>query len=878
MADPLADLQQLPGEVGDVARTQAAFPAYRTESPADTAVRKQKIQRFRGADLADRNIPSYTDATGIVQPATDTTGAALTNFDKRNGIAYDSTGNPQKLQYGLTGAPKLSDPFEGVGVTTDKKTGDQYKITPGLPWKYVGQDTELARQRSEEAKQKGWAKESALWGGQASADAKVLHDAHHDLKNQFGDTFKDRDTFDPEAGKAAIDAHFASEAKKVQPGIYHQLFPEPGQAEEIQAKQAELEKQRLDAIGKLTKTVTLRDRVRIARERQQVLNQQRLESALGLAPTAANPAGLAADAPQAVAPAAQVPPETVPEGSDFVRGLKVSLMQLPALAHGTVALLGATAEKAVGEGGIASGVKQWGLKGYEDGMTKTQAVAHENDDVTKAWEKAKTGDLGALVDWAQYGAGYLVGQAGETVAIAALGGLAGTTVGPEGTVAGAIGGGVAKGASKNLIRTMVEKVVANAAANIEKDAVKAGVTLTEQQIRKQAVAAVGRGTAIAANSLMMEAGGIYPEAVKQAAAEGRELSGTDMAKIWATSIAAGGVDALTDKLGLDTALGKWRANGGGRISSALLTGAGLAGVEGGGEFTQTVLERLGAGQSLTDEEAQADYINSTAMGMLGGGVLGGGAAAFHGKPHAQPEAEPDTQFPEEDYRKAVGEDAPESQQEAPPADEPPPEAPSGEEAPTEPPAPSPAEPNAEPEPAPEATAPANAESQATPPDPPPATKESAPPPAPAEEVPTPRGNETGVASGNVATEEPVNQSLAAPGSEPAERTPAPTPGSEPTSNAGQPPVAPGGSTGVAPAPFNPTPELQTKVRRLFSEGSHKNAVRQEVKRALEGVSIKLSARDADTGERFEHTLPAHEAVLETERSQNGLRKLIDCLK
>ena len=69
-------------------------------------------------------------------------------------------------------------------------------------------------------------------------------------------------------------------------------------------------------------------------------------------------------------PSAQPAAEPEEEKGDFVRGAKVSLHQLPGLAMGTVGLIGATAEKVLGEGGVSTAVKDWGLKGAQESMAK----------------------------------------------------------------------------------------------------------------------------------------------------------------------------------------------------------------------------------------------------------------------------------------------------------------------------------------------------------------------------------------------------------------------------------------------------------------------------------------------------------------------------
>jgi alkylation response protein AidB-like acyl-CoA dehydrogenase len=54
-------------------------------------------------------------------------------------------------------------------------------------------------------------------------------------------------------------------------------------------------------------------------------------------------------------------------------------------------------------------------------MAAIDQKAKPTDDVTEAWKRAKEGNLGALVDWAQYGIGYLGGNVVETVATSLLG-------------------------------------------------------------------------------------------------------------------------------------------------------------------------------------------------------------------------------------------------------------------------------------------------------------------------------------------------------------------------------------------------------------------------------------------------------------------------
>lgn len=163
MPSPIDELLNLPGEVGDTARTAAENARLPGEMPGEyqdrlisTAETQRRatneINRIKGRDLAARKIPSYTDPAGNVTPVTDATGAVLTNFDAPNNIAYDSKGKAMQLNYGETGPPAVEDALAGVPVTTDPKTGNQYKIRRGLPWEHVGTDPDIEAKNLEKEK------------------------------------------------------------------------------------------------------------------------------------------------------------------------------------------------------------------------------------------------------------------------------------------------------------------------------------------------------------------------------------------------------------------------------------------------------------------------------------------------------------------------------------------------------------------------------------------------------------------------------------------------------------------------------------------------------------------------------------------------------
>ena len=322
-----------------------------------------------------------------------------------------------------------------------------------------------------------------------------------------------------------------------------------------------------------------------------------------------------------------------PGGSNFVRGAKVAAGQMIPLAKGTVGLLGATGEKTFGEGGMFTSLKKWGLKGYTEGMQGLVPLAKDTDDLTTALDRAKQGDLGAFVDWAEYGLGYGAAQLAAAAVTSAAGGVAGlVAAGPVGGAAGAVEGAVAGGAVRGLAQRAIGALVAKEAAAISKTAI--GANMAREEVLKlatsRAASTVGKATALTGYAGVQEAGSIYPEAEQQAATERRPLDGADLARVWATTAGATVLESLSDMLGLHAVTGKIRLPGaGGRVArgatGALITSGGEAATEG----AQTFLERVGAGQSLNDEAAWKDYINSAGLGAIGGAPVGAFAGAVH---------------------------------------------------------------------------------------------------------------------------------------------------------------------------------------------------------------------------------------------------------
>jgi C-terminal domain on Strawberry notch homologue/ddrB-like ParB superfamily domain len=322
---------------------------------------------------------------------------------------------------------------------------------------------------------------------------------------------------------------------------------------------------------------------------------------------------------------------------NIYRGGEVALRQTIPIVKGMIALGGATAERFFGQGGVSTDVKNWGYNGYKEGMAGAEALHQDNDEVTTAWAKAKDGDVGAMVDWMTYGLGYLGGQLTETVAMSIIGGITGSAAEPGlGTLAGVGTGAVAKGMLREAAGKLVGKMIAK---EIEETAVKTGVKISSEQAIKQIAKGAGSTALIGANAFTQELGTIYPTLVDEKKKSGQEITGTDLARVWATGIVAGGMESLSDKLGLEVLFHgqfplipqKFKNIAKDSKAIAGLLGFGWTGaLEGGTEFGQTWLERLGAGQTLNDKSAWQDYINSGALGFLGGATIGGYSGFIHG--------------------------------------------------------------------------------------------------------------------------------------------------------------------------------------------------------------------------------------------------------
>ncbi len=299
--------------------------------------------------------------------------------------------------------------------------------------------------------------------------------------------------------------------------------------------------------------------------------------------------------------------------SNFVRGIKDAGVQLRQTAYG-VGAMAADAAWAV-PGALEARDKLLG-KAVEDQQI-IQSRRKPTDEFTNILDNEGSG-LGA---WVSYTAGNVLTQFLPSIVAGGVGAVAGRALAKEGVEQ------LVKQTIKDTLEVELRRgaTLQAATAVAERAAVEAG---KKALTSAGTVGAVGLNTA---QSIGQEVGQIYPEAVSEAGG----AANVDTGRVLGAGVVAGGIESLADTyLGGKLLKGSRAVPGTSLFARAQRMGAeGLAGsaIEGGTEGVQTGIERFGAKQSLTDEEARRDYINSAAAGALGGGIIGT-AAGYRAPP------------------------------------------------------------------------------------------------------------------------------------------------------------------------------------------------------------------------------------------------------
>lgn len=313
------------------------------------------------------------------------------------------------------------------------------------------------------------------------------------------------------------------------------------------------------------------------------------------------------------------------DDSDFYRGVKTTLQQLPQLGYGLLAGLGAVAESAQGEeGGLAGKIKEVGLAGYQDWGDRIQVNAKPSDSFTHSWERAKQGDYGALLDWAQHALGYSVGQTAQMLTGAGLAKLGAQAVLQTG----------AKRLVGGMVKKEVGKLIAKQAAS--KTATALGKKELTALATKNVARKIGERAFLATTAFGMEGGEIMGDLAAEATRRGELLSGEEIAKGLAATAGAGSLEYISDKFGLDVLMGKSKllkmanqvTGKKGRVARAAIAGVGMGGTEQATEYAQTGLEQYGKGQALNTEAAATERRDAGMQALLGSGLIGAGRGAI----------------------------------------------------------------------------------------------------------------------------------------------------------------------------------------------------------------------------------------------------------
>lgn len=303
---------------------------------------------------------------------------------------------------------------------------------------------------------------------------------------------------------------------------------------------------------------------------------------------------------------------------DVMRGAYQAGNQLVGSGQGLVGMVGGLADS-VGIPGAAA-VKQWGLEHAKARFDKADTYSRPGDDVDNlSWDTAGT--------FVKHGLGYVGAQLAPAI----------------------LTGGLGSFIAKRAITVGVETATKEAAmAMLESGATKAEIEHALGTMSSGMLAqASGRGAlaGAGASSYMQEAGSIYPEQIKEGndnpwLAAGMAVPAAALDLVGEAPIlgrlfkGVPGSKMFTNRASTSTKDGVMEvASERGFWANRAIASAKVGALEGTTEGAQTVLERIGAGQSLNDADAWHDYRNSAALGAFGGHVMG----AVVGQ-HAAPQA------------------------------------------------------------------------------------------------------------------------------------------------------------------------------------------------------------------------------------------------
>jgi hypothetical protein len=294
---------------------------------------------------------------------------------------------------------------------------------------------------------------------------------------------------------------------------------------------------------------------------------------------------------------------------EFSKGFMRSFAEIPGLAAGT----GAYLADIVGADNARDALLKYAK---ESNDAAEQKYGSDNASFTNVLE-GKADPVGFLKN----ASGYVTGQALQFL------------------LTGGIGAGVARGLLKGGSVAAADKLVAAELAKgaSEEAAKKAAADFMVNEAKRTGL--LGATTAAGAQNFNMELGSIYPDAVEQAQKDNRTLDAGDKLRILGAAGAAAATDTAMERINLGKVMG---GSHGDKILGRAAREIPKSAVENAAtEGIQTGFERYGAGQNMNDAEAWRDYIDSMAVGAVGG-VQAGALASLRKSeipPHLQPVAD-----------------------------------------------------------------------------------------------------------------------------------------------------------------------------------------------------------------------------------------------
>jgi hypothetical protein len=307
-------------------------------------------------------------------------------------------------------------------------------------------------------------------------------------------------------------------------------------------------------------------------------------------------------------------PEPVAEESEFTKGMKRGMEGLKSAGYGAAGL--------VGSGLGIDSVRDWGYQGFlehEEEASKHAGRVQNIEDIKSI------GDVG---DWAAGTFGSLVPSIGEAAVTSAAGAIAGSAIGPEGTIAGGITGLVGKQAAKSMVRKLARTYVKD---GMERQVAKAAAKEAVESLPAKALMRnLGTKAGIVAGTAPVEAGGMWGEGMQQG--KDNPYSAAVFGTLSGLSELVGGEAELID-IFTNPARQAVKGNIVKRIGVELSKTIPQEAAQEATQETLAIINRkvVDPSYEMFGDDARSRVLNSAAAGALGGVAFGGVGGVMSGR-------------------------------------------------------------------------------------------------------------------------------------------------------------------------------------------------------------------------------------------------------